>query len=68
VYWLIFAIPASPSFWSCSSFGITTVRSWRMIEAVTYGMMPSANRENCESAPPEKTFRRPRMVPPWLLK
>ena len=35
VYWLILAMPASPSFWSCSSFGTTTVMSWRMIDAVT---------------------------------
>ena len=39
-----------------------------MIEAVTYGMIPSANSENRESAPPEKTFSRPSTVPPWLLK
>jgi len=31
-------------------------------------MIPSANSENCESAPPEKMFRRPRIVPPWPLK
>ena len=39
-----------------------------MIEAVTYGMIPSANSENCDSAPPEKTFSRPSSVPPWPLK
>jgi hypothetical protein len=38
--------------------------SWRMIEAVTYGMIPSAKSANWESAPPEKMFSRPRMVPP----
>jgi hypothetical protein len=27
-------------------------------------MIPSANSENCESAPPEKRFSRPRIVPP----
>jgi len=68
VYWLIFAYPASPSFWSCSSRGITTVMSCRMIEAVTYGMIPSAKSANCDSAPPEKMFRRFRMVPPWPAK
>ena len=47
---------------------MTTVMSWRMIDAVTYGMIPSANRENCESAPPENRFSRPRMLPPWPLK
>ena len=35
-----------------------------MIEAVTYGMIPSAKSENCESAPPEKRLSRPRIVPP----
>ena len=43
---------------------MTTVISWTMIDAVTYGMIPSANRENCESAPPEKRLSRPRIVPP----
>ncbi len=31
-------------------------------------MIPSANSENCDSAPPEKTFRKPSSVPPWPLK
>ena len=39
-----------------------------MIEAVTYGMIPSAKIANCESAPPEKRLSRPRTVPPWSLK
>jgi hypothetical protein len=43
---------------------MTTVISWTMIEAVTYGMIPSAKRENCESAPPEKRLSRPRIVSP----
>ena len=43
---------------------MTTVISWTMIEAVTYGMIPSANSENCESAPPENRLSRPRMEPP----
>ena len=64
MYWLILAYPDSPSFWSSASRGITTVISCRMIEAVTYGMIPSAKSENCESAPPEKRLSRPRIVPP----
>ena len=36
-----------------------------MIDAVMYGMMPSANTENWVSAPPEKSWTKPRM-PPWL--
>ena len=39
-----------------------------MIDAVTYGMIPSANSENCDSAPPENTFRKPSSVPPWPPK
>ena len=39
-----------------------------MIEAVTYGMIPSAKIANDESAPPENRFSRPRTVPPWFLK
>ena len=35
-----------------------------MIDAVTYGMIPSAKSENCESAPPENRFSRPRIEPP----
>ena len=42
---------------------MTTVMSCRMIEAVTYGMIPSANTEKRESALPEKRFSRPRIVP-----
>ena len=47
---------------------MTTVISWRMIDAVTYGMIPSANSENCESAPPEKRLRTPSSVPPRVPK
>ena len=39
-----------------------------MIEAVMYGMIPSAKIEKRESALPEKRFSRPSTVPPWLLK
>ena len=57
------AYPASPSFCSSESFGITTVRSWMMIDAVTYGMMPSAKSENCDSAPPENRLSRLKIPP-----
>ena len=45
VYWVIFAWPDWPSFFSVSSRGMTTVSSWRMMLAVMYGMMPSANTD-----------------------
>jgi hypothetical protein len=35
-----------------------------MIDAVTYGMIPSAKSEKRESAEPEKRFSRLRMPPP----
>jgi hypothetical protein len=34
VYWVIFCWPPSPSFWSFSREGITTVMSCRMMLAV----------------------------------
>src|ERR1700733_545538 len=45
VYCVIFAWPAWPSFFSVSSRGMTTVSNWRMMLAVMYGMMPSANTD-----------------------
>jgi hypothetical protein len=39
-----------------------------MIDAVMYGMIPSAKTANWESAPPEKMFRRLRIVPSCELK
>ena len=42
--------------------------SCTMIEAVTYGMIPSAKSEKRESAEPEKRFRSVRIPPPEPLK
>ena len=39
-----------------------------MIDAVTYGMIPSAKSEKRESAEPEKRFSRPRTPLPPPLK
>ena len=39
-----------------------------MIDAVTYGMIPSAKIENRDSAEPENRFRRPRTLPPLFEK
>src|ERR1700733_2753488 len=52
VYWVILAWPAWPSWRSVSSRGITTASSCRMMLAVMYGMMPSANTDSRYSAPP----------------
>src|SRR5262249_30066172 len=50
------------------SCGMTTVRSCRMIDAVTYGMIPSAKIEKRESAEPENRFSSPSSEPPLPLK
>ena len=52
VYWVILDCPAWPSCFSVSSRGITTVSSCRMMLAVMYGMMPSANTDKRSSAWP----------------
>ena len=39
-----------------------------MIDAVMYGMIPSAKIEKRESAFPENRLSRPSTVPPWLPK
>ena len=52
VYCVIFAWPDWPSFLSVSSRGMTTVSSCRMMLAVMYGMMPSANTDMYLSALP----------------
>ena len=67
MYWVIFCWPTSPSFCRRSSDGTTTVSSCRMIDAVMYGMIPSANRDRRERLPPEKRLRKPRMLDPAKL-
>ena len=57
MYCVIRFWPASPSFWSFSSEGITTAISCMMIEAVMYGMIPSANSDRFCSACPLNRFR-----------
>ena len=52
MYCVILAWPDWPSFFSSSSRGMTTTSSCRMIDAVMYGMIPSAKIESCSSAPP----------------
>ncbi len=54
VYWVIVAWPAWPSLRSISSRGMTTASNCKMIDAVMYGMMPSAKIDNCSNAPPLK--------------
>ena len=58
MYCVIRACPTSPSFCSFSSAGETTTSSCRMIEAVMYGMIPSANTDIRESPPPVNVFSR----------
>ncbi len=47
---------------------MTTVSSCMMIDAVMYGMMPSANTATRLSAPPEKRSRKPTTPAPPSLK
>ena len=56
VYWVSLAWPDWPCFFSCSNRGMTTVSSCTMIDAVMYGMMPSAKTLSRSSAPPENRF------------
>ena len=58
MYWVIFVWPDWPSFLRASSRGITTTSSCRMIEAVMYGMIPSAKIVSWSSAPPENRLIR----------
>ena len=57
--------PSSPSFCSACRVGKTGVITCRMIEAVMYGMIPSANTPRRDRPPPENTDSRPKM-PPWF--
>ena len=67
VYWVILACPAWPSCFSVSSRGMTTVSSCRMMLAVMYGMMPSANTDSRSSAWPlsRLTMASTPAVEPW---
>ena len=62
VYWVIFVVPAWPSFLRASRRGITTVSSWRMMLAVMYGMIPSAKIVSWSSAPPLNMLTRPKRL------
>jgi hypothetical protein len=42
---------------------MTTVRSWRMIDAEMYGMIPSAKTVRRRRFPPENRSTMPRSVP-----
>ena len=72
MYCVIRAWPTSPSLESFSSEGTTTVSSCRMIDAVMYGMIPSAKTAIRPSPPPLKVFSRLRMPPPpncsWMSR
>ena len=67
MYCVIFCCPTSPSLRSLSSCGTTTVSSCSMIDAVMYGMIPSAKIAKRWSEPPEKRFRKPSTFEPAKL-
>ena len=68
VHWFILRRPLSPSFCIFWKYGTIVPMSWMMIEAVMYGMTPSAKIAALPNAPPEKTSNRPRSPLPssWL--
>ena len=68
MYWVIFAWPDSPSRFSSSSFGTAAVRSWITIEAVTYGMIPSAKIEKRASEAPQNRLSSPSTPAPRRLR
>jgi hypothetical protein len=63
VYCVIFLRPSSPSFDMRSRYGHTTVSSWMMIEALMYGMTPSAKIVTRDKLPPVNMFARPNIDP-----
>ncbi len=65
---MIFLRPRSPSLASLDRAGITTVNNWRMMEALMYGMIPSAKIVSLDSAPPEKTSKKPSSAPPCAVR
>ena len=67
MYCVIFCWPTSPSLRSFSSEGTTTVISCKMIEAVMYGMIPSAKIAKRCREPPEKVLSRPSTLLPVTL-
>ena len=54
VYCVIFFRPSSPSLASFSKYGMTACSSWMMIDALMYGMMPSAKIVTRLKFPPAK--------------
>ena len=59
VYCVIFLRPSSPSFASFSKYGMTAWRSWRMIDALMYGMMPRAKIVDAVEVPPREEIVEP---------
>jgi hypothetical protein len=62
VYWVILRRPSSPSFETRSRYGHTTVNSCKMIDALMYGMTPSAKMVIFEMPPPVNMSYKPNMV------
>src|SRR5579884_1858029 len=63
VHCVILRRPSSPSFCSFSSVGTTTVINCRMIDAVMYGMMPSAKIVSRRMLPPANRSKKPKIEP-----
>ena len=63
MYCVIFRRPSSPSFEIRSRYGHTTVSNWMMIEALMYGITPSAKIVTRDRLPPVNMLARPNMEP-----
>jgi hypothetical protein len=68
VYFVIFFLPASPSFASFPIAGITTVNNWKIMEALIYGIMPRAKIVSLDKAPPENISKKPMSAPPFSAR
>ena len=61
VYWLIFALPYSPSFFNVSSAGCIDVNNCMIIDEVIYGIIFNAKILILSNAPPENRFIIPKI-------
>ena len=59
MYWVSLASPDWPSLCRASKRGMTTRSSCTTMDAVMYGMTPSAKIDSWSMAPPEKRFTSP---------
>src|SRR2546430_13614039 len=59
-FFFFFNDTATTEIYTLSLHDALPIWSWRMIDALMYGMMPSAKIVSRDSAPPEKISKKPR--------